>query len=295
MIVEQSNLYAIQKGRIFTITVTEFKAYMGLIIRMTLVKLPNIRLYWSTDNTFRQAQVADVMTRNRFEEITSNLHFSDNEQDDKTDRAYKIRPIINHLNKAMPEAYTYSKKLSIDEHMVKFKGHNAMKQYMKYTPVSWGFKLWCLCESETGYLYNVDIYTGKKQFVEHGLGESVVLQLCAPLAKKGIEVYFDNFFTSLNLMHILQENEIMACGTIRSNRKHMPKNFPADKIMKRGDISYFTSDSISVVKWMDNRGVYLASNFIDPTAVFQVKRRVVGQAGKVDVNCPLVQQGNGWS
>lgn len=194
MIVEQSNLYALQKGRIFTLSVTEFKAFMGIIIRMSLVKLPTIRLYWSTDPTFHQAQIADIMPRLRFEEIMANLHFCDNDQADVSDRGYKIRQIISHINKAMPAAYTYSKKLSIDEHMVKFKGHNAMKQYMKNKPVSWGFKLWCLCESETGYLYNVDIYTGKKQFVEYGLGESVVLQLCEPLAKKGVEVYFDNFF-----------------------------------------------------------------------------------------------------
>lgn len=248
MIVEQSNLYAMQKGRVFTLTVEEFKAYMGLVVRMSLVKLPSIRMYWSTDPTFHQAQIADVMTRPRFEEITSNLHFCDNDQADVNDRGHKIREIINHINKAMPDAYTYSKKLSIDEHMVKFKGHNAMKQYMKNKPVSWGFKLWCLCESDTGYLYNVDIYTGKKTSVEHGLGESVVLQLCQPLAKKGVEVYCDNFFTSVNLLDILKQNDIMACGTIRSNRKHMPKQFPADKNMKRGDISYFTSGNISVVK-----------------------------------------------
>lgn len=187
MIVEQSNLYALQKGRMFTLTVSEFKAYMGIIIRMSLVKLPSTRLYWSTDPTFHQAQIAGVMPRNRFEEITANLHFCDNSKADVTDRGYKIRPIIEHINKAMPDAYTFSKKLSIDEHMVKFKGHNAMKQYMKDKPISWGFKLWCLCESETGYLYNIDIYTGKKPFVEHGLGEAVVLQLCKPLAKKGLK------------------------------------------------------------------------------------------------------------
>lgn len=70
----------------------------------------------------------------------------------------------------------------------------------------------------------------------------------------------------------------------------MPKTFPSDKDMKRGEISYFMSDSISVVKWMDNRAVYLASNFIDPTAVFKIKRRAAGQAGKIDIDCPLIIQ-----
>lgn len=111
------------------------------------------------------------MPRKRFEDITANLHFADNNTADSSDRANKVRPLLEHINKVMPEAYTYSKRLSIDEHMVKFKGHNSMKQYMKDKPVSWGFKLWCLCDAETEFLYAVDIYTGKKQFVEHGLGE----------------------------------------------------------------------------------------------------------------------------
>lgn len=134
-------LFTAEKGRIFTLTVAEFEAYMGLVIRMSLVKLPSVRLYWSTDPTFHQAQIAGIMPRHRFDEITANLHFCNNTQSDTSDRGYKIRKIINHINKAMPEAYTYSKKMSIDEHMVKFKGHNAMKQYMKDRPISWGFKL----------------------------------------------------------------------------------------------------------------------------------------------------------
>lgn len=295
MIVEQSQLYAQQNGRNFIIDVSELKAFIGIIIRMSLVKLPNIRLYWSTDPTFAQLQIASIMTRDRFEQILRNLHFTDNEEaldsrDPEYDRAYKIRPVLNHINEVMPKAYNYRKRLSIDEHMVKFKGKNAMKQYMKDKPVSWGFKLWCLCESNTGFLYNVDIYTGKKAFVQHGLGESVVLKLAAPLPSKGIELYFDNFFTSLKLLDILKQNDIMACGTIRSNRKYMPKNFIPDKSMKRGDISHFTSEGISVVKWLDNRAVFAATNFLDPDGTFIVKRRQAGQANKISVNCPSIIQ-----
>lgn len=258
---------------------------------MSLIKLPNLRLYWSTDPAFRTPQIAEVMTRDRFEQILKNIHFSDNTKSLPRnhvdyDRAIKIRPLINHINSVMPEAYSYSKKMSVDEHMVKFKGQNRMKQYMKDKPVSWGFKLWCLCEAETGFLYNVDLYTGKKDFVEHGLGESVVLKLVQPLKKKNIEVYFDNFFTSVNLLYILKKNHIMACGTIRTNRKNVPKTFPADREMKRGDVAHYTSKGVSIVKWMDNRAVFLASNFIDPSNKTVVKRRVAGNSDKIEISCP---------
>lgn len=78
-----------------------------------------------------------------------------------------------------------SLRQSIDEHMIKFKGHNIMKQYIKNKPIKWGFKMWCRCESSTGYLYHFDLYTGKKTNTEIGLGESEVVCLTEQLKGLG--------------------------------------------------------------------------------------------------------------
>ena len=64
-----------------------------------------------------------------------------------------------------------------NEHMVKFKGNNSMKQYIKNKPVKWGIKVWERCASASGFLYEFDIYTGRKGCPELGLGEKVVLDL----------------------------------------------------------------------------------------------------------------------
>ena len=69
-----------------------------------------------------------------------NLHFADNEVDDKSDRGYKIRPIINHLNTAFRSAVSDGKSQAIDEHMTKFKGKHSARQYLKNKPIKWGFK-----------------------------------------------------------------------------------------------------------------------------------------------------------
>lgn len=39
---------------------------------------------------------------------------------------------------------------------------------------------------------------------------------------------------------------------------------------------------------MDNRAVFLASNFIDPFQKTVVKRRVQGSAEKISIHCPLM-------
>jgi hypothetical protein len=80
--------------------------------------------------------------------------------------------------------------------MIRFKGHDNMKQYIKSKSIKWVFKMWCTCDSKSGYLYPIDLYTGKKTDTEHGHGESVVIMLTKPLEHLYCEIYIDNFFNS---------------------------------------------------------------------------------------------------
>lgn len=62
-------------------------------------------------------------------------------------------------------------------------------------PIQWGFKMWCRCDSDTGYLYECDLYTGKKTIIPHkkpeSLGDSisVVLQLTENIIGLDCELY----------------------------------------------------------------------------------------------------------
>ena len=58
------------------------------------------------------------MIRKRFCEILQNLHFADNSKVDKTDKAFKIRRVIDHLNSKFPEVLSNDSEQSIDKHMV---------------------------------------------------------------------------------------------------------------------------------------------------------------------------------
>lgn len=143
----ETNRYAVQNGRQFVTTEKEIEAFIGITIAMSIHRLPSYRHYWSTNPLLSVPFIANVMTRKRYDEIKTNLHFANNEnQPDRTDsnfdRAFKVRPIINHFNKAFDKALTATKSQSIDEHMIKFKGRILMKQYMKAKPIKWGFKIW---------------------------------------------------------------------------------------------------------------------------------------------------------
>ncbi|GAB0099758.1 hypothetical protein DMENIID0001_156450 [Sergentomyia squamirostris] len=288
IVCHKSQLYMWQKGIPFSMLQKEFSAFMGIVFFMGYHVLPNIRDYWSKQSDLRVDFVSSVMTRQRFENIRSALHFNDNSTADKNDRANKIRPIIEHLNKCFQEAREPTLQQSIDEHMVKFKGRNLMKQYIRNKPIKWGFKMWCRCDAATGYLFEFDIYQGKKALPEFGLGEGVVVTLCKSIENLGCEIYIDNFFNSPMLQHILLGKKIYSCGTVQSKRKNLPdlKDFKNDKAMKRGESEWRASGSISCVKWMDNKAVLMLSNFLSPEETVKVGRRQSGNSQKLSIDCP---------
>ena len=61
------------------------------------------------------------MTRMQFEAILSNLHLNDNTQANE-DPLYKLRPMIDMVDRNFLHVYTPDKNLSIDEASCPFKG-----------------------------------------------------------------------------------------------------------------------------------------------------------------------------
>lgn len=83
------------------------------------------------------------MSRDRFREILSNIHVNDNTNipNNNKDKLYKLRPMIDTLNKIFFEAYHGTRQLSVDESMIKFKGRSTLKQYNPIKPIKRGYKL----------------------------------------------------------------------------------------------------------------------------------------------------------
>ena len=73
LIVEQSNLYAHQNGRNFTVTKKELKAFLGINLVMAINKLSTIAEYWRVDNLIGNDSIQNTMIRERFCEILQNL------------------------------------------------------------------------------------------------------------------------------------------------------------------------------------------------------------------------------
>ena len=107
-----------------------------------------------------------------------------------------MRSVIKHLNNSLSHAMSPTAQQAIDEHMVKFKGQHAMKQYMPIKPIKQGFKMGCRNDFATGYLFQFDMNGGKQESNVGSLGENVIIQLSRSLVGTNVRLFFDNFFTT---------------------------------------------------------------------------------------------------
>ena len=98
-------------------------------------------------------------------------------------------------------------------------------------PTKRGFKVWCICESNSGYMLNFSVYCGKSNdHQEFVLGEKVVVQLSQHYLDYGYCLFFDNYFSSVKLAERLLRRNTFMCATTRSNRKEFPPDLSKSKL-----------------------------------------------------------------
>jgi hypothetical protein len=78
------------------------KKYIGICIYMSIVHMSSTRKYWSEKYGFDK--IRNIMSVNTFEKIRKSMHFNYNSKQlpkghTNEDRLYKLRPVIDFLNK----------------------------------------------------------------------------------------------------------------------------------------------------------------------------------------------------
>eukprot|EP00066_Takifugu_rubripes_P019441 XP_011608707.1 PREDICTED: piggyBac transposable element-derived protein 3-like [Takifugu rubripes] len=296
-IVEQSNLYCTQQhpNRALNLDRPELEQFLGTVVYMSIFLLPWSRMYWSS--TSRVQQVAEVMSRDRWEEIKHFIHFCDNSAPNNDDRLFKIRLVIDSLLPKL-QALPQHQMLCVEKQMVPFKGRSALRQYSPQKPYKWGYKLFVLCDT-TGLVHSFEIFTGEigpaPGQPDIGASGNIVLKLAQVIPQNVNHLlYFDHWFSSLDLFVALANKGIPALGIIQQNRLR-GCTFSADSEMKNKDRGAFEEQQavvddvgIRVVKWFDNRGVIVASTFAGAQPVSIIERWERKLKRNVSVECPSI-------
>uniref|UniRef100_A0A2H1VNZ4 SFRICE_040850 n=1 Tax=Spodoptera frugiperda TaxID=7108 RepID=A0A2H1VNZ4_SPOFR len=167
------------------------------------------------------------------------------------------------ITRSNKEVLTPGKFLVIDETMVPWRGRLAFRQYIKNKAHKYGIKLYKLCTPE-GYTSAIVVYTGKGVTQPGKLhGTQIVKKLIDGLEHAGRIVIADNFYTSVDLAEDLLKNKTMMCGTIRINRKRLPKTVICKKLKKGQITGQMNRAGVKIIKWCDKRAVTMITTCKD--------------------------------
>ncbi|XP_031570879.1 piggyBac transposable element-derived protein 4-like [Actinia tenebrosa] len=105
------------------------------------------------------------------------------------------------------------------------------------------------------------------------------MNLVEPYTNKGYRLYVDNWYTNVPLFLKLEKKGILACGTVRGNRKYLPQDIVNAKIehikrMARGDSLFRQCGNLICVTWKDKKLVHLLSTLPEGPDLSQVQRKV---------------------
>ena len=279
-IVRHTIAYARTKGdNNFSTNRAEISAFLGLNILIGIHELPQLQMYWDSDEFIGVEGFKKTIPKQRFVIISKYIHLTDPANEDRTDLLCKVRPLVNLLEQRFQAAYIPGKNISVDEGLVKFNGRLSFKQYMPMKPDKFGIKVWLLADADTYYVPRFQIYLGKNRtnsdlFREKGLGHYVVWTLGEPYLDANRHFFFDNFFCSADLMQCLQTRNTYACGTVRLNRKDFPADLKRMKLV-RGEIRTRQSGNLVATMWKDKRVVSLLSTNTAPEPEINAVEQIV--------------------
>jgi hypothetical protein len=277
-----------------TLTKGEMMQYIGCLLILSISNVRSYRSVWDHKSTQYLLSISQLMSRNRFEEISAFLHVvsPEEEQANSDHPLKKILQCQDYIKQKCFDCYQPLQELSVDERMVRSKARSHFKQYMKDKPTKWGYKYWVIADI-LGYTIDFDVYYGATQQNEvhpNGLAYAVIMKLVEPFRFQGYHVYCDNFYTSPLLFTDLFSDGIPATGTLRTNRRGVPdivkdmKTAMDSKRVQRGTGYYYREAGTPnvYVAWRDNKCVSMLTTAFPGHTTSTVRRRVK-ESGTMEV------------
>ncbi len=131
---------------------------IGLLVARTLCPhRRRMKYHWSvvSDGAIPMGTFGKFMSRNRFESILRDLHFSDNDAPSvRFDKLVKIRPIVEMMQPRFLRGWHLPPVLSFDEGVLPATSRmNSTRQFMPDKPHRYGSKMFLTCDPRTAYCY----------------------------------------------------------------------------------------------------------------------------------------------
>ena len=132
--------------------------------------------------------------------------------------------------------YNPSENLAVGELIVNYRVRVIFRQYIPKKRKRFGIKIYKL-RDEAGYTCAMRVYLGKdSQSATDDMTttHATVRHLTHRVEGLGHKLFMDNLFSSPRLFDDLDGRKINSCGTVRPNRKDMPRDFGPKKQTEKG-------------------------------------------------------------
>ena len=168
-----------------------------------------------------------------------------------------MKTIFDRLSDSYAKYYSLTEHLAVCEIIVFFKVGVIFKRYIQKKPKQFGIKLYQLCVSK-GYTDSMTMHLGKDRKCATPsitATHATVRGLAARIEHLGHKLYMGSFFLSPALFNFLHTKTGYCCGTVRPNRKRMPKNVGLKMKLKRVYLKTMVKGNLTVIEWKDKRNV----------------------------------------
>ncbi|GBO03512.1 PiggyBac transposable element-derived protein 4 [Araneus ventricosus] len=266
----------------------EMKRFIALLLLQGIVQKPMEKWFWSKRPILSTPFFGNIMSEIKYGLIMKFLHFENSDAFDENlhlnPKFRKVSELHSMLVQRFKSVYVPKQDISVDESLIAYKGRLGWKQYIPNKRARFGLKLFQLCESESGYIWNSCIYTGKgtvfhNDYNHLGVSTKSVMTLLHDLKGKGYCLTTDNYYTSPELAELLINSKTDICGTLRPNRKGLPALLKSSSV-KKGEIIAFQKGKMCVMKWKDKKPLHMLSTFHNAD-MMEVKSKKENSAVKV--------------
>ncbi|KAI4476158.1 hypothetical protein M0804_013821 [Polistes exclamans] len=276
-IIAETNKYGASDADFIPIEGDELKVFIAVNILMSLISKPTVQSYWSTDKNIETPYFKNVMSRGRFISISKNLHFSST--NNPNNPLSKIREVMEIVKKTFIRMYVPNKNISIDESLMACRSRLHYIQFIRTKRTRFGIKFYKVCDSQSRYIHNFNIYRGKDKTATGSAGRNVVFNLLkeSQLLHKGYCLFIDNWYSSPKLFRELYKMKTNVCGTVRINRKEMPRELKSH-VLQQGEAIIFTTKEMAAIKWKNKKDFVMLTTMHDLSFVEAGKQnRYTGQ------------------
>ena len=242
----------------------DIKLFMAHVIVISLVCKSAVYGYWSNRPVFGKN-----LSRNKFQTILWHLHFNDVLSNPAPglpghDPLACLRNIRAMAQYNFKHVYIPSTDVTINKSTCTFQGRVKFLQYNKSKPDKFHIKLFMVSEQQTGYMSAFSIYTGSE--CNKPAQRNATMDPSCSITTKTVMgcldsgnlldvyrcVWFDNWFNSVELLLEMLARDMYGVGTVRTNRKDLPKAVVGKHVKQKkmklytiGMVTYYAYDGVT--------------------------------------------------